>query len=95
MAKAKRRLRDLKRAGSTQRDKVIKQGRMATVKIPDGIELFRPKDKTYRLDLLLKRKIALCSISEALYFKSTILAEIDDDPANIERKSKGSVLTNK
>jgi hypothetical protein len=42
-----------KRAGSKKRDKVIKSGGKTTINIPDGVELFIPKEKSFRLDVIL------------------------------------------
>jgi hypothetical protein len=42
-----------KRAGSKKRDKVIKSGGKTTINIPDGVELFVPKEKSFRLDIIL------------------------------------------
>lgn len=49
---AKRR-RARKRAGSRKRDQVIKTGGLTSIRVPDGVELFRPDDATYKLDILL------------------------------------------
>lgn len=73
MSKKKSRLRDRKRAGSDKRDSVIKQGGLTTLKIPDGIEIFRPKDKTYKLDILLYEvgKGNPCAEEGEIYYERT------------------------
>ena len=45
--------KERKRAGSSKRDKVLTSGGKNTIRIPDGVTLFRPVDKSYRLDFLL------------------------------------------
>ena len=42
-----------RRAGSGRRDNVMKRGGSTMFKIPDGMNLFIPKDKTYRFDFVL------------------------------------------
>ena len=58
MAKSSRReerrteRKERRRAGSARRDAAMKSKGRTTIKIPDGVKLFAPEDKKYRLDIV-------------------------------------------